>query len=44
LIEHLHSERAGLGEETFMAANRRIRETLRALLDADLKVAGKAEA
>jgi len=44
LIEHLYSERARLGEETFAAANRRIRLTLRALLDADLKVAGKAEA
>jgi hypothetical protein len=44
LIEHLYSQRAALGEETFMAANRRIRETLRALLDAELKIAGKAEA
>jgi hypothetical protein len=44
LIEHLYSARATLGEETFVAANRRIRETLRALLDAELKIAGKAEA
>ena len=44
LIEHLYAERSGLGEETFTAANRRIRETLRQLLDQELKVAGKAEA
>jgi hypothetical protein len=44
LIEHLYAERSRLGEETFTAANRRIRETLRQLLAQDLKVAGKAEA
>jgi hypothetical protein len=43
LIEHLYSERVQLGEETFASANRRIRQALRALLDAELKVAGKAE-
>jgi hypothetical protein len=42
LIEHLYAERSRLGEETFAAANRRIREALRQLLDQDLKVAGKA--
>jgi len=44
LIEHLYGERSRLGEETFVAANRRIRQTLRELLDGDLKIAGKAEA
>ena len=45
LIEHLYSERARLGEETFAAANHRIRRTLRELLDGELTVAaGKAEA
>ena len=39
LIEHLYSERAGLGEETFAAANRRVRQALRELLNQDLKVA-----
>jgi len=43
LIEHLYSRRAGMGEEAFGAANRRIRQTLRELLDGELKVAGKAE-
>ena len=43
LIERLYGERTRLGEETFVAANRRIRETLRQLLNQDLKVAGKAE-
>jgi hypothetical protein len=43
LIEHLYAERAVLGEETFGAANRRVRQTLRELLDQDLKIAGKAE-
>src|SRR5580693_6420291 len=32
LIEHLYSRRGTIGEETFLAANRRIRLTLRALL------------
>ncbi len=44
LIEHLYSERGRLGEETFAVANRRIRQALRELLNAELKVAGKAEA
>ena len=43
LIEHLHAERSRLGEETFAAANRRVRQTLRKLLDQELKVAGKNE-
>ena len=43
LIEHLYAERGRLGEETFAAANRRVRQTLRKLLDQELKVAGKAE-
>jgi hypothetical protein len=42
LIEHLYAERDALGEETFGAANRRVRATLRQLLDLDLKVADKA--
>ena len=44
LIEHLYAERGRLGEETFAAANRRVRQTLRKLLDQELKVAGKSEA
>lgn len=43
LIENLYAERERLGEETFAAANRRVRQTLRELLDQELKVAGKAE-
>jgi len=43
LIEHLYGERGRLGEEAFLAANRRVRQALRKLLDQDLKVAGKAE-
>ena len=43
LIEHLYAERGRLGEEAFAAANRRVRQTLRKLLDTELKVAGKAE-
>lgn len=43
LIEHLYAERASLGEETFAAANFRVRQTLRNLLDQELKIAGKAE-
>ena len=42
-IEHLYAERGRLGEETFAAANRRVRQTLRKLLDQELKVAGKNE-
>jgi hypothetical protein len=43
LIERLYAERERLGEETFAVANRLVRETLRHLLDLELKVAGKAE-
>jgi hypothetical protein len=43
LIERLYAERDRLGEETFTVANRLVRETLRHLLDQELKVAGKAE-
>jgi len=43
LIEHLYAERARIGEETFAAANNRVRQTLRKLLDQELKVAGKNE-
>jgi len=43
LIERLYSQREQLGEEVFASVNRRIRQALRALLDAELKVAGKAE-
>jgi hypothetical protein len=43
LIQSLYAERGRLGEETFAAANRRVRQTLRKLLDTELKVAGKAD-
>lgn len=43
LIQSLYAERGRLGEETFAAANGRVRQTLRKLLDTELKVAGKAE-
>jgi hypothetical protein len=43
VIEQLYQERARLGEEFFTAANQRIRQALRELLDQDLKVAGKRE-
>jgi hypothetical protein len=43
LIERLYAERGALGEETFAAANRRMRVALRQLLDQELKVAGKSE-
>ncbi len=39
LIEQLYANRSRLGEETFSATNRRIRQALRQLLDQDLKVA-----
>lgn len=42
LIEQLYAQRAQIGEESFIAANRLVRRTLRQLLDQDLKVAGKA--
>lgn len=44
LIERLYTEREQLGEETFSAASHRVRQTLRQLLDQELKVAGKSEA
>lgn len=43
LIEHLYSERGRLGDENFSAANRRVRQALRQLLDQDLKVARGAK-
>ena len=43
LIQSLYAERRRLGEQTFAAANRRVRQTLRKLLETELKVAGKAE-
>jgi hypothetical protein len=44
LIEHLYAQRETLDDETFTRANHLIRESLRHLLDQDLKVAGgKAE-
>jgi hypothetical protein len=39
LIEWLYERRANLGEETFAAANQRIRHTLRQMLDQELKIA-----
>jgi len=43
LIEHLYSERGRMGEEKFAAANGRVRQALRQLLDQDLKVARGAK-
>ena len=43
LIERLYQNRQMMGEEAFLAANRRVRQALRQLLDQELKVAGKAE-
>jgi len=43
LVEHLWQERERLGEETFAAANQRVRETLRELIDRDLEIAGGGE-
>jgi hypothetical protein len=43
LIEWLYAEKERLGPEVFTAANRRVRTTLRQLLDQDLKIAGRAE-
>jgi hypothetical protein len=40
VIEWLYAERERLGPEVFAAANGRVRQTLRQLLDQDLKVAG----
>jgi len=42
IIEQLYMERDRLGETIFTAANQRVRQTLRQLLDQDLKVVGKA--
>jgi hypothetical protein len=39
LIEWLYEQRDHLGEETFTAANQRIRHTLRQMLDQELKIA-----
>jgi hypothetical protein len=41
VIEWLYAERERLGPEVFAVANGRIRQTLRQLLNQDLKVAGK---
>jgi hypothetical protein len=43
LIERLYLIREAMGEEAFLVANRRVRQTLRQLLDQELKIAGKAE-
>jgi predicted transcriptional regulator len=43
LVEVLYTDRERLGEERFAAANRRVRQTLRDLLDADLKIASSKE-
>jgi hypothetical protein len=43
IIEQLYSRRERMDEEAFAAANRRIRETLRELLNEELKVAGAGE-
>jgi hypothetical protein len=42
VIERLYESRAAMGEEAFAMANRRVRQTLRQLLDQDLQIA-KAE-
>jgi hypothetical protein len=43
LIERLYEERERIGEEAFGAANRLVRQTLRQLLDQELKIASKSE-
>jgi hypothetical protein len=43
LIERLYAERGRIGEEAFVTANRLVRQTLRRLLDQELKIAGKSE-
>jgi hypothetical protein len=43
LIEWLYANRERLGEERFATANRRVRQTLRDLLDADLEIASSRE-
>jgi flagellar biosynthesis/type III secretory pathway protein FliH len=40
IIEQLYAERSRLGEKLFTAANRRVRQALRQLLDQELKVVG----
>jgi hypothetical protein len=42
VIEWLYAERERLGADVFAAANGRVRQALRQLLDADLQIAGKA--
>src|SRR5262245_48361713 len=42
VIEWLYAERDRLGEDVFAAANGRVRQALRQLLDADLQVAGES--
>ena len=39
VIEQLYAHRSQLGEDVFQAANTRVRQTLRQLLDQELKVA-----
>jgi hypothetical protein len=43
LIERLYRNRESLGEEAFAAANRRVRQALRQLLDQELKIAAGEE-
>lgn len=43
LVEALYADRERLGEARFAGANRRVRQTLRDLLDADLKIASSKE-
>jgi len=43
LIEALYADRERLGEAQFTAANRRVRQTLRDLLDEDLKITSSKE-
>ena len=43
VIEQLYEERGRLGEELFTAANQRVRQALRELLDQELTVVGKRE-
>ena len=43
LVTALYDDRARLGEARFAAANRRVRQTLRDLLEADLEIASSKE-
>ena len=43
LIEALYADRERLGEARFTAANQRVRQTLRGLLDEDLKITSSKE-